>query len=260
MHLPTAIFASTALAVLALITGALTLRGTALAWVFCVVISCSGGLPAFAVLAAVFLITAAASKFAGKRADPYNVRRKSGVRDIDRVFCNVGIAAFTAGLYWLSAYPGFIFAYAAVMAESLADSVASKIGPLTDGRTVDICTFRQAQAGISGGVSLAGTIAALMGSAAIGLLWLVSSRCSGAKAVLAAIVGFVGCMFDSVLGSIFQVRYRCSCCGKVTERDEHCGAACLKEKGIAWMNNDAVNLLSNIFAFILALAVYAVMH
>ena len=260
MHLPTAIFASTALAVLALITGALTLRGTALAWVFCVVVSCSGGLPAFAVLAAVFLITAAASKFAGKRADPYNVRRKNGARDIDRVFCNVGIAAFAAGLYWITVYQGFMFAYAAVMAESLADSVASKIGPLTDGRTVDICTFRPAQAGISGGVSLAGTIAALMGSAAIGLLWLVSSRCSGAEAVLAAIVGFVGCMFDSVLGSCAQVRYRCNCCGKVTERDEHCGTACLKEKGIAWMNNDAVNLLSNIFAFILALAVYGVIN
>ena len=84
------------------------------------------------------------------------------------------VAAFAAGLYWLTEYRGFMFVYAAVMAESLADSVASKIGPLTDGRTVDICTFRPAQAGISGAVSLAGTLAALMGSMCIGLLWLVS--------------------------------------------------------------------------------------
>lgn len=259
MYIPTAIFASTALAVLALITGALTLRGTALAWAFCIVISCSGGFPAFLVLAAVFLITAAASKFAGKRADPYNIRCKSGARDIDRVFCNVGVAAFAAGLYWVTDYPGFMFAYAAVMAESLADSVASKIGPLANGRTVDICTFRPMQAGISGGVSLAGTLAALMISMAIGLLWLVSRRGCG-EAALVATVGFLGCVFDSVLGSRVQVRYRCTRCGKVTERVEHCGAACLKEKGIAWMNNDAVNLLSNIFAFILALAVDAVMH
>lgn len=259
MYIPTAIFASTALAVLALITGALTLRGTALAWMLCIVISCSGGLPAFAVLAAVFIITAAASKFAGKRADPYNVRRKSGARDIDRVFCNVGAAAFAAGLYWLTEYRGFMFAYAAVMAESLADSVASKIGPLTDGRTIDICTFKPMQAGISGGVSLAGTLAALMGSICIGLLWLVS-RCGCGEAALAAAVGFLGCMFDSVLGSRAQVRYRCTCCGKVTERVEHCGAACIKEKGIAWMNNDVVNLLSNVFALVLALAVYAAMY
>lgn len=258
MYIPTAIFASTALAVLALITGALTLRGTALAWVFCIVISCSGGLPAFAVLAAVFIFTAAASKLAGKRADPYNVRRKSGARDIDRVFCNVGIAALAAGLHWITAYQGFMFAYAAVMAESLADSVASKIGPLTDGRTVDICTFKPAQAGISGGVSLAGTLAALMGSVCIGLLWLLSSRCGRGEAALVAAVGFIGCMFDSVLGSRAQVRYRCTCCRKVTERDEHCGAACIKEKGIAWMNNDVVNLLSNVFALVLALAVYAI--
>ncbi len=259
MYLPTAIFASTALAVLALITGALTLRGTALAWIFCIVISCSGGLPAFAVLASVFLITAAASKYSGKRADPYNVRRRSGARDADRVFCNVGSAAFATGLYWITAYQGFMFAYAVVMAESLADSVASKIGPLTNGRTIDICTFRPAQAGISGGVSLAGTLAALMGSICIGLLWLVS-RCGCGEAALVAAVGFLGCMFDSVLGSSFQVRYRCVRCGKATERNEHCGAACEKEKGITWINNDAVNLLSNIFAFVLALAAYTAIN
>lgn len=174
------------------------------------------------------------------------------------MFCNVGIAAFAAGLYWLTEYRGFMFAYTAVMAESLADSVASKIGPLTDGRTVDICTFRPAQAGISGAVSLAGTLAALMGSMCIGLLWLVSSRCGSAEAALVAVVGFLGCMFDSMLGSCVQVRYRCTCCGKMTERNEHCGAACIKEKGIVWMNNDAVNLLSNVFALVLALAAYVV--
>ena len=260
MYFPTAIFASTALAVLALITWALTLRGTALAWVFCIVISCSGGLSAFAVLAAVFLITAAASKFAGKRADPYNVRRKSGARDIDSVFCNVGIAALAAGSYWITAYQGFIFAYAAVMAESLADSVASKIGPLTTGRTIDICAFKPTQAGISGGVSLVGSLAALAGSLCIGLLWLVSSRCGCGEAALVSAVGFIGCMFDSVLGSRAQVRYRCTCCGKMTERNAHCGGVCVKEKGITWMNNDAVNLLSNVFTFVLALAVYTVMR
>ena len=213
MYIPTAVFASTALAVLALITGALALRGTVLAWTFCIVISCSGGLPAFA-----------------------------------------------AGLYWLTEYRGFMFAYTAVMAESLADSAASKIGPLTDGRTVDICTFRPTQAGISGAVSLSGTLAALMGSMCIGLLLLVSSRCGSAEAALVAVVGFLGCMFDSMLGSHFQVRYRCTCCGKVTERNKHCGIACVKEKGIAWMSNDGVNLLSNVFALVLALDVYGVMN
>ncbi len=260
MYILSAVFASTALAVLALITRALTLRGTAMAWIFCIVISCSGGLPAFAVLAAVFILTAAASGYAGKRADPYNVRRKSGTRDIDRVFCNVGTAAFAAGLYRLTSYHGFIFAYTAVMAESLADSAASKIGPLTNGKTVDICTFTPAQAGISGGVSLAGSLAALAGSMCIGLLWLMSSMCGYGEAVLVAAIGFLGCAFDSVLGSRFQVRYRCTCCGKVTEQEKHCGTACEKEKGIAWMSNDAVNLLSNIFALVLALAVSSVMH
>ena len=42
MYIPTEIFAGTALAVPALITGALILKGTVLVWVLCIIISCSG--------------------------------------------------------------------------------------------------------------------------------------------------------------------------------------------------------------------------
>ena len=103
----------------------------------------------------------------------------------------------------------------------------------------------------AGALTLRGTVLALV--------FCIVISCSCGESVLAAAVGFVGCMFDSVLGSRAQVRYLCTRCGMVTERNEHCGAACIKEKGIAWMNNDVVNLLSNVFALVLALAVYAVM-
>ena len=60
-------------------------------------------------------------------------------------------------------------------------------------------------------------------------------------------------MFDSVLGSLVQVKYRCAVCGMVTERETHCGEKTLCVRGARWVSNDAVNLMSNAFSLGVAL-------
>ena len=50
----------------------------------CLLITFAGGWTAFFVLAATFLLTVAADKLAGSRADPHGLRRKSGRRDAVR--------------------------------------------------------------------------------------------------------------------------------------------------------------------------------
>lgn len=253
MSLLLSILLSSALAGLAIWKKALTLPGTALAWGMCLAICFFGGLPAFLILAVTFLGTVAADKLAGKRADPNALRRKSGRRDAVRVLCNVGVGTAMILLYGLSVIRGkpryrFFLAYVAVMAESLSDSLASKIGPLSHGKTIDICTFRQTSVGLSGGVSLAGSIAAMIGAVAIGLLSLLFSGLGWRNASLVALIGFAGCLFDSVLGSTAQVKYRCPVCGMVTERDCHCGVPGELESGWRCVSNDAVNILSNLFS------------
>lgn len=90
MTLVPALLLSTALAALALWRRALTPGGTALAWALCAAVTALGGGTAFAVLAVTLLLTAAADRFAGGRADPNGVRRKSGSRDVWRVACTAG--------------------------------------------------------------------------------------------------------------------------------------------------------------------------
>ena len=260
MSLPFALLLSSALAGLALWKKALTLWGTVLAWGMCLVICFFGGLPSFLILAVTFLVTVAADKLAGKRADPSGLRRKSGKRDAVRVLCNVGVGTAMILLYGIlgkSGHPSrFLMAFSAVMAESLSDSLASKLGPLGKGKTVDICTFREVGVGLSSGVSGAGSAAAAFGAALIGALCLLLPGADGKAALLVAAIGFLGCLFDSVLGSLIQVKYRCPVCGALTERDRHCGVPGRVERGWRRVNNDTVNMLSNLFAAVLAILVF----
>lgn len=148
---------------------------------------------------------------------------------------------------------GALLAYAAVMAESLSDSLASKLGPLGKGKTVDICSFREVGVGLSGGISGAGSVAAALGAALIGALCLLFPGADGKTALLVTLLGFLGCLIDSVLGSLIQVKYRCPACGALTERESHCGVPGKVERGWRRVNNDTVNLLSNLFAAALAI-------
>lgn len=249
-----ALLLSTALAGTAVWKKALTPGGTALAWLLCVIVCACGGLPAFLLLAATFLCTVGADRLAGSRTDPHGVRRKSGRRDAVRVFCNVGVGAGALLLAGQLREPGFRFVYAAVLAESLADSLASKLGPLSAGRTVDLCTLRPTEKGLSGGVSLWGTAASLLGAALAGLLSLLFGW-PLRQAGLVTLLGFSGALLDSVYGSLLQVKYRCPVCGRITERERHCGVPSARAKGLGGVNNDGVNLLSNLSVFAAALAI-----
>jgi len=246
---------STTLAAFALWKKSMTPGGTLLAWLLCLWISYEGGLPAFLILAVTFLLVIAAGKLAGKRSDPYNVRKKNGARDAWRVLCNVGVAACALIPYALWKDHRFLYVYAAVMAESLADSLASKAGPLTRYATVDICTFRKISPGLSGGVSLLGTLSGLLGACIIAVLCTGFPTATLKIAATVAMTGFAGCLFDSVLGSVVQVKYLCTVCGMLVERDMHCGTAAIPCRGVRFITNDAVNILSNFFTFLLAAAV-----
>ena len=253
-----AVLLSSALAGLAGYKKALTKGGILTAWILCIIISFFGGLPAFAILTATFLLVIAADKLAGKRADPNGVRRKSGARDAYRVLCNVAFPSIAIMIYGINGKDSFLFAYAAVMAESLSDSLASKLGPMTKGRTIDICTFREISPGLSGGISRAGSVAAFTGALAIGTMSLAFRFGAPEYALLVALLGFSGCLFDSLLGSVAQVKYVCPACGMVTERDSHCGKKTSICKGLKPINNDMVNLCSNALVFLVSLHVFKV--
>jgi uncharacterized membrane protein len=78
------------------------------------------------------------------------------------------------------------------------------------------------------------------------------------KTLLAAVIvgGLAGTLVDSLLGAIVQVRYRCTSCGKVTERSVHCGSPAVHAGGASWITNDVVNWACAAAGCAAALAVY----
>src|SRR5262249_17052339 len=110
--------------------------------------------------------------------------------------------------------------------------------------------------GTSGAVSVVGLIAALCGAlfiAAAGWLSWPSRnvaflfRPDSPEIIAIAWSGFVAAYADSLLGATLQAQYISSKCGRPTERRDHCDVRGKKSRGVAWINNDAVNLATSIF-------------
>ena len=91
-----------------------------------------------------------------------------------------------------------------------------------------------------------GTTGAAVGSAAVGAAAALSSG-QAALFTLALVVGMLGMLADSVLGTVLQGHLYCDFCDLPTERRVHrCGRPSRSTGGIAWFNNDAINALSTL--------------
>lgn len=245
-----ALLLSTLLAGLAGVQKALTPKALLLAWVSAVIITYCGGVISFLILAATFVFTVLAGRIGkSRRAFEKSVHAKTGTRDAVQVFCNVGLGAILLLLAWLLQEPRLKLAYGAVMGASLADSLASELGVLSKAVPVDICTLKPTKRGLSGGVSLLGLGASLLGSAIIAGIYFLGN---GEGFWFITLCGFAGALVDSICGSLLQVKYRCAVCKELTERTVHCEMSTERVKGFSWITNDAVNLICNIFVGILA--------
>ena len=120
--------------------------------------------------------------------------------DISLSFLNGILTAGTIGwAIWLW-YSG----QTSVGVVAAAATFASEIGCLDD-RVRMITTMKKCEAGLNGGFSPNGQIAALVGSTIIAVLAFVSEQ-NLELAALVAIIGWLGCQVDSVLGAVLENR------------------------------------------------------
>ncbi len=179
------------------------------------------------------------------------IHAKDGRRDGLQVFSNIGPAAAAALLYTLTPHPVFLVAFAASFAAANADTWAGEIGMLAVKRPVSILNGRPLSLGTSGAVTPLGFWASLLGALFIALFfslgYLVTSGFSYRLLLWTAIViicGFLGSLIDSLLGATVQAGYRCTVTRQHTERPYTDGRPNTLVKGVAFINNDMVNLLS----------------
>ena len=234
----------------------LTVKGVLLAVVCDVAVSVSLGNFGFVYLLSFLLLSVIIDKVKKHvRGNTDDITKRGEHRDGVQVLANGIIPVIAAILFLITQNGIFIVCYCASLAECFADSAASGIGMLSHS-AYDIVRFKKIPVGLSGGVSLIGTLASLLSAFAFPLIALAFGRIDIKWVLLSGVCAFAGVLLDSLLGSLLQVKYRCTVCGKVTERTEHCGADTEKIGGISLINNDAVNVLSCAFSAVLAAVIY----
>lgn len=227
---------------------ALTKGGIIAALILDVLISVSLGNFGFATLLAFFAGGVAIDKIKKKYNNfGQNIEKKGSQRDSVQVLANGLVPALCAVLYFAFNKRIFLIAFVASLAEALADTSASGIGSFAK-RTFDPFRMKPCQKGISGGMSLLGTLSSLIGATVIAALALAFSKITPVESLIVLLSGFLGGIFDSFLGSLAQVKYKCPVCESIVEREEHCGQKTKKYSGISFVNNDAVNLMGTLFA------------
>jgi len=210
------------------------------------------GLRGAAVLLAFFITSIALSR-AGKArmAKLLEDAGKTGPRDGAQVIANGGVAAACALLaLWVD--PRYAIGFAGAFAAATADTWATEVGTLARAVPRSILTFRPVATGLSGGITVAGTLAEIVGA-----LWvaLVAQLLAPHTFVAVACAGIGGAVFDSVLGASVQSKRWCPNCKRATEREPHtCGANTSPLRGFAWIGNDTVNFASTLAGAAIAFA------
>ena len=216
-----------------------------------------GGLQ-WAVLLLLFFITSSIlSRMFKKRKQGLDEKFSKGhERDAGQVFGNGGLA--TAFVLIHALYPestiGWV-GFAAALAAVNADTWATELGVLNPTPPRIITDLRKrVEKGTSGGISLFGTFASLLGAAVIALpaAWFAGDW---SLLPLISLAGLAGSLFDSLLGATVQAMYYCPADKKETEKHplHTCGTETVHIRGWKWLDNDWVNFACGAFGVVVAL-------
>lgn len=209
-----------------------------------------------AVLISFLIVGSAATRYRYRyKLSIHAAEDKRGARGFKNVIANGAVATFLAILNYIRPNPAYPVLFVAAIAAAAADTLATEIGLLSSSKPVLINRpSSTTPAGISGGVTPLGEGAGLVGGAAMALLAVALGvvPLSPLDGSIVVIAGFLGCNFDSLLGSTMQSLYSCGVCGALTEKKVHCDQPAKKVKGLSPIGNNEVNLLSDVFAALVA--------
>jgi uncharacterized protein (TIGR00297 family) len=172
---------------------------------------------------------------------------KGNRRDHWQVLANGGPAALGALL--ARDQPSLaLWVATASLAAAGADTWATSVGAWSRAAPRHLLTWRPVRSGTNGGITLIGCLGALGGAGLVaGAGGLIGHQ---PKLIgVAAAIGFSGMLLDSALGASVQGAFRCPICAEPTEWQVHrCGTRTTRLGGLAWLDNDGVNVLATGFA------------
>lgn len=220
-----------------------------------------GGLWFSVIMVTFFISSSLLTKFKHNNKESLEkLNEKSGNRDYMQVFANGGLGLIFAFLYYLDSSPVFLLAYAASFAVATADTWASEIGVLSKKKPLNILNFKPLKNGMSGGVSILGTSFAFLGALFISSIHFIVSiiiykdiKLALVYSIYCLLVGFAGSIIDSLIGASVQAQYYCESLDTITEKKSYKDKPNKLIKGIPFVNNDVVNISSNLISVLVVL-------
>lgn len=269
------------IALVALRAHALTRGGAIAAFGVGTLTYATGGIGFALVLLAFFVPSVVLSRMGKARKRKLVDIGKGGARDVWQVLANGGVATICAVAWAFTHDARWAVAFAGAYAASTADTWATEVGTLAGRAPRSILTLRPLPTGMSGGITVLGTLAEIAGALWIGFVtpWaLVTGSGLGMFTGLSltgfpatqvilfvsplgiaavALGGIAGATLDSVLGATLQELRHCDTCDRLCETNPHvCGAATRLIRGLPAVSNDAVNFAAGLFGAIVAALLY----
>lgn len=190
---------------------------------------------------------------------------KTGPRDILQVLANGGVGVICVIVYFITGDLFWYLPYLTSLCAASADTWATERGTMSRQTPISIVTFKKAEPGRSGAITVKGMISAAAGSAVVMVSGYLAVKSVGGYSTVSMTMwiavfnaGFAGSILDSILGGSVQAIYRCPLCNRITERREHCGDATIPVSGFLFINNDVVNFVSTLFSAGMVAAVFLI--
>ncbi|WP_027634486.1 DUF92 domain-containing protein [Clostridium hydrogeniformans] len=209
-----------------------------------------GGASFYSIMMVFFISSSLLTKIKKENKLEDNYEKDKKGRNYIQVLANGGIGLILSYMFYKTNNNIYYLIYCISFATANADTWASEVGVLSKRSPISLITFKRIKRGESGGVSLLGTLASFMGSSLIGIFFVIGYLNIGTEEklvcyfILCIALGFLGSIIDSILGETIQVKYKNSK-GDIVEIYSKENQL-IRVKGIPGVNNDVVNLLSNI--------------
>jgi len=176
---------------------------------------------------------------------------KGDRRDTWQVLANGAVVLLLVICHKISPEPIWYILFISTMAAVTADTWGTEMGVLSKSSVRSILNFRKVPKGTSGGITLLGSSASLLGSTSVALLGILSPfatyEIKPQAIFLVTLAGFSASLIDSIAGATIQSRYVCPVCSDLTESKVHCNQKTSLKSGLKFVNNDLVNLICSVF-------------
>src|SRR5258708_10341264 len=200
----------------------------------CFLLFAGAGPVAFATLAALFLMTWAATLLGYRRKLALGLAERREGRNAWQVLANLAVAAISSVAFSSTGNRAWLVAALAALAEAATDTVASEIGQYRGPDARMITTWQRVPPGTDGGITLPGSIAGMAAGIVIAAVAMLGGMLPRPQLWIPVAAGFAGMVIDSVLGATLQRR--------------------------GWITNQAVNFFSTLAAAGLAYAISMLMR